>query len=259
MSHDRPDLYSLFEQYMQTIAIQSDRLYVLGDLFEVWIGDDCVNLTDGSAKLYLDVIALFKNYADNQGELFFIHGNRDFLLSRDFEAATGGQLLEEPTILAFANQRVALMHGDSLCTDDVSYQEFRTMVRNPQWQSEFLSLTIEKRLEIAMGLRQQSQQAQSEKSNEIMDVNTQQVVAFLEQHNIDTLIHGHTHRQATHSIQLASREAQRVVLSDWGEQGFYLSINESKVDQQAENQAYDQDSKQTMNKDTLDISEIYFS
>ncbi len=231
---------------MQTIAIQSDRLYVLGDLFEVWIGDDCVNLTDGSAKLYLDVIALFKNYADNQGELFFIHGNRDFLLSRDFEAATGGQLLEEPTILAFANQRVALMHGDSLCTDDVSYQEFRTMVRNPQWQSEFLSLTIEKRLEVAMGLRQQSQQAQTEKTSEIMDVNAQQVVAFFEQYNVDTLIHGHTHREASHLVQLTNRNAQRIVLSYWGKQGFYLSIKEPLTDEQPDDHGH------------LDVEAIYF-
>jgi UDP-2,3-diacylglucosamine hydrolase len=251
---------------MQTIATQSDRLYVLGDLFEVWIGDDCVNLTDGSATLYLDVIALFKNYADNQGELFFIHGNRDFLLSKDFEAATGGQLLEEPTFLSLAGQKVAIMHGDSLCTDDVSYQEFRTMVRNPHWQSEFLSLTIEKRLEVAMGLRQQSQQAQSEKTSEIMDVNSQQVVTFLEQHDIDTLIHGHTHRQASHTVQLNDRKAQRVVLSDWGKQGFYLSIDESTADEQIGNKAQNQTKHQTQNqtknqamtKAPLDISAIYF-
>jgi UDP-2,3-diacylglucosamine hydrolase len=225
LSHERPDLFALFEQYMQTIAIQSDRLYVLGDLFEVWIGDDCINLTDGSAKLYLDVIALFKDYSENHGELFFMHGNRDFLLSKAFEAVTGGTLLEEPFCININGHQVALMHGDSLCTDDVSYQEFRTMVRNPVWQTEFLSYPIDKRIEIAMGLRQQSQQAQSEKSNEIMDVNPQSVIEFFEKYEVNTLIHGHTHRQATHQLNANNKQVNRVVLSDWGLKGFYLSIN----------------------------------
>jgi len=225
LCQSRPDLFALFEHYMQKIAPKSTQLYVLGDLFEVWIGDDCLNESDTSTQLYFDVISLFKNYSDLHGELFFIHGNRDFLLAKQFEKLTGGQLLAEPFLASLAGKTIALMHGDSLCIDDVAYQEFRTMVRNPQWQKEFLSYPIEKRAEIAQGLRQKSKQAQSEKSNDIMDVSPSAVSDFFAQHNIDWLIHGHTHRQATHQLFLNDRVVNRVVLSDWGDKGFYLSID----------------------------------
>lgn len=225
----KPALFALFEHYMQNITIQSNQLFVLGDLFEVWIGDDCLDIESPNTQLYRDVISLFKNYSDHHGELFFIHGNRDFLLAEEFEKQTGGKLLREPYFLQLSGKKTALMHGDSLCTDDVDYQEFRTMVRNPQWQKEFLSLPMEKRIEIASGLRQQSKDAQVEKSMEIMDVNQQSVEAFFSQHDIDWLIHGHTHRQATHNFSVNNKKVKRVVLSDWGQQGFYLTIDNDGI------------------------------
>ncbi len=228
LSHSRPDLFALFEYYMQQIAVQSEQLFVLGDLFEVWIGDDCLQEKNGSAKLYLDVIALFKDYSVNHGKLFFMHGNRDFLLKKQFEEQTGGALLDEPHFITLSNKKVALMHGDSLCTDDTSYQQFRNMVRNPQWQNEFLSLPISKRIEIAMELRQQSKESQADKSAEIMDVNQQAVEDFFESNDIDWLIHGHTHRQASHDFSVGQKGRKRIVLSDWGQKGFYLSFDEKK-------------------------------
>ncbi len=227
----KPNLFALFEHYMQNIAIQSNQLFVLGDLFEVWIGDDCLEIESPNTQLYRDVISLFKNYSNHHGELFFIHGNRDFLLSEEFEKQTGGKLLREPYFLELSGKKTALMHGDSLCTDDVAYQEFRTMVRNPQWQKEFLSLPMEKRIEIASGLRQQSKDAQAEKSMEIMDVNQNSVEDFFAQNGIDWLIHGHTHRQATHELSVNDKQVKRIVLSDWGEKGFYLSAKKQCVDE----------------------------
>lgn len=218
---------------MQEYAPESKQLYVLGDLFEAWIGDDCLApeyaASNPNAALYQSVIDLFKNYADNQGELLFMHGNRDFLLGQRFEKVTNGKLLPEPSFVNWHDQKMALMHGDSLCTDDVAYQQFRGMVRNPAWQTEFLDYPMAKRIEIANSLREQSKQAQTEKSNEIMDVNQQAVEAFFVESKIDCLIHGHTHRQATHQLDIGGVAKKRVVLSDWGERGFYLAVTEQGI------------------------------
>jgi len=225
----KPSLFALFEHYMQKIAIHSNRLFVLGDLFEVWIGDDCLKIESSNTQLYRDVISLFKNYSDFHGELFFIHGNRDFLLADEFEKQTGGKILQEPYFFDLSGRKTILMHGDSLCTDDTSYQDFRSMVRNSHWQKEFLSLPMEKRIEIASGLRQQSKQAQTEKSMEIMDVNQKTVNDFITEHDVDWLIHGHTHRQAIHELTVNDKQVKRIVLSDWGKQGFYLSIDKKGI------------------------------
>jgi UDP-2,3-diacylglucosamine hydrolase len=233
LSCEREDLTTLFSKYMSDIAINSKKLYVLGDLFEVWIGDDCLASDDGLARdpknqtnyFYQSVISQFKKYSDNIGELYFIHGNRDFLLSNEFEKKTGGTILSEPFFFTNNDKKVALMHGDSLCTDDKEYQQFRTMVRNPAWQKEFLSLPKEKRVEIATGLREQSKDAQKEKTSEIMDVNQESVINFIKENNVDQLIHGHTHRQNAHYLKIANKKPMRYVLADWGKKGFYLELN----------------------------------
>jgi len=229
LCQSRADLFALFKHYMQTIAPQSNQLYVLGDLFEAWIGDDCLLSENKITKIYHETIVLFKDYSSQDGQLFFLHGNRDFLLGSDFEKRTGGKLLTEPHFTNLANKKIAFMHGDSLCTDDIAYQDFKKMVRNPQWQQEFLSLPIEKRVEIAGELRDKSKDAQAEKTTEIMDVNLQSVINFFRDNKIDWLIHGHTHRQANHSLEVDGRLVNRIVLSDWDKQGFYLSIDDSGV------------------------------
>lgn len=227
----RPELTRLFEYYMQNIAPKSNQLFVLGDLFEAWIGDDCLQEKQTSTQLYLNVITLFKDYANNHGKLFFIHGNRDFLLGEVFEKETHGEILSEPYLTTMTQKKIGFLHGDSLCTDDIAYQEFRRTVRNPQWQKEFLSLPMAKRIEIASGLRQQSKDAQAEKTAEIMDVNKESVEKFFIEYNVDWLIHGHTHRPAIHQLTINNKNVQRIVLSDWGARGHYLSINSNRVDE----------------------------
>ncbi|PHS19259.1 MAG: UDP-2,3-diacylglucosamine diphosphatase [Kangiella sp.] len=231
LSQDRADLTALFTQYMNDFATKSEKLYVLGDLFEVWIGDDCLanDINDEDSTFYQNVISQFKNYSDNIGELFFMHGNRDFLIGEMFEKATGGKILPEPFFFYHNDKQTALMHGDSLCTDDKEYQEFRAMVRNQVWQKEFLSLPKEKRIEIATGLREQSKDAQKEKTSEIMDVNQDSVIEFIRENNVDQLIHGHTHRQDTHHYEIGKNKMTRHVLADWGNQGFYLELNDCKI------------------------------
>ncbi len=222
----RPHLLALFEHYMREIAPQSQQLFVLGDLFEVWLGDDCLDADLADQKIYQSVVQLFQNYA---GDLFIMHGNRDFLLGEDFMKAAKAQLIAEPYIFSIMQQKTALLHGDILCTDDTDYQAFRKMVRNPDWQQDFLALPLDKRLQIASSLRQQSQQQQKQKSMAIMDVNQNAVVEFMQGQQIQLLIHGHTHRQATHRLTTQQGEAKRVVLSDWNEQGFYLSLDNEGI------------------------------
>jgi len=196
---------------------------VLGDLFEMWLGDDNIS------ALNQQVIEQFKHYTTHQGELFIAHGNRDFLLGENFTRQCGATLISEDFQLNWENRSICLMHGDILCTDDTGYQKFRTMVRNIKWQSEFLGVSITKRLEIAEGIRQQSKQAQKQKDVQIMDVNPQAVKDyFLEQH-CEWLIHGHTHREAKHRVDLGSgRYGTRIVLSDWGREGHYLELRNNQ-------------------------------
>lgn len=220
LCEEQPHVTALFEKYMQEFAPQSQQLFVLGDLFEVWVGDD------NKSPFNQNIIKYFKRYTQNHGKLFFIHGNRDFLLGDSFAQQCGAQLINEPYHLQWNNTHIELMHGDILCTDDVEYQEFRSKVRQAQWQNEFLSLNIEQRLNIVSGLREQSISAQQTKENDIMDVNASSVKGFFQTSQCDWLIHGHTHRQATHKIELANNKTGvRIVLSDWHNKGHYLELS----------------------------------
>ena len=231
LANNQPHLYSLFEYYMAEIAPEADQLFVLGDLFDVWLGDDCLAVNSAETEIYQNTVSLLKKYSNKNKSVYFIHGNRDFLLGEKFEHLTGGKILNEPYITALNGLNVALMHGDSLCTDDVAYQEFRKIVRDKQWQKELLSLPMQKRILIAEDVKNQSKEAQLDKSTEIMDVNHQSVRTFFEQNSVDYLIHGHTHRQATHSLDIGGKEVKRIVLSDWEDKGFYLSIANGLIDE----------------------------
>lgn len=224
LCEEQPHLLELFKHYMQTIAPQSDELYVLGDLFEVWVGDD--HHTDFNQQ----VIDLFADYGKQSRQLFFSHGNRDFLLGDDFANACHGKIIPEPHHLRWQDKQISLLHGDSLCTDDVEYQQTRVMIRNADWQNQFLSQTIDARLAFAAGARQQSKASQKEKSLDIMDVNKAAVEDFILLHQCDWLIHGHTHREGRHEINLKNgTTSSRIVLSDWGEQGHYLQLKQSQL------------------------------
>lgn len=232
LQQSQSHLSELFFYYMQNIAPSSEKLFVLGDLFEVWVGDD--HLTDFNQK----IIQQFNAYSSTHGELYVAHGNRDFLLGEKFARLTGAQLIEEPFELTWQDKKIYLMHGDVLCTDDIEYQKFRSMVRDPVWQKQLLEQPLEVRLKMAGDIREQSKQAQMQKVQDIMDVNQQAVATFFSDNQCDWLIHGHTHREAKHSIELSddsyndlqnSQMASRIVLSDWQQKGHYLTLDETQL------------------------------
>ena len=209
----RPEHSCALIDFCQQRINADDELYILGDLFDAWIGDDVGIIT------YADVIACFKQLTTNGTQVFFMAGNRDFLIGNEFSQATGVQLLVDPTVVTFEGQDVLLMHGDTLCTDDIGYQNFRSLVRNSRWQSKFLAMSPALRMQQATDFRQQSKAMTAMKSDEIMDVNLHAVTQVMDQHQVSLLIHGHTHRPQVHHLN----QGERVVLGDWGGHFDYLS------------------------------------
>ena len=211
----RPDLIRAFIDFLETTANGCKALYLLGDIFEAWIGDDYVE-----AELQPVLDALLKLSLNSQ--LYFQQGNRDFLAGTGFTRAIGAQLLDEQALVQLPCQQALIMHGDQLCTDDTEYQKFRTMVRSEQWQQQFLSKPIGERLQIAEYLRTQSKQQGQMKSSEITDVNLQAVQHAMDRAGVELLIHGHTHRPATHKVTLSHSTGCRIVLGDWDSSLWYL-------------------------------------
>ncbi|WP_271270365.1 UDP-2,3-diacylglucosamine diphosphatase [Aliamphritea hakodatensis] len=214
----RPDLTRALLTFLNSEAGECQQLYILGDLFEAWIGDDAI---PGDMQ---QVISALRDLHDQGTELFFQHGNRDFLVQQTFADLTGCTLLPEAITVDLPAGRALLMHGDQLCTDDHEYMEFRKLLRNPQWQDDFLSKSIAERLEIARQLRAASQNKNAEKSMTIMDVNPQAVAQAMTDADVSLLIHGHTHRPAVHE---EAQERRRIVLGDWDTQGWYLECTEA--------------------------------
>lgn len=209
----RPEHSCALINFCQQRVNAEDELYILGDLFEAWIGDDIGIIT------YADVIACFKQLTQKGTKVFFMAGNRDFLVGQAFSQATGIQILPDPTLAIFDDQKTLLMHGDTLCTDDVEYQKFRCLVRDPQWQSKFLAMSPALRMQQAAHYRQQSKEMTAHKSNDIMDVNPDAVTQAMDHHHVKLLIHGHTHRPQVHQLKIG----ERVVLGDWIGHFDYLS------------------------------------
>lgn len=213
----RPEISRLFFDFLQNTAIHADALYILGDLFEYWLGDDTL---DG--PLNQQVSLALRQLADSGAAVYFMHGNRDFLIATQFADACHAQLLTDPSLVDLYGTPTLLMHGDTLCTDDVSYLAFRAQVRDPQWQNQFLAQPLAARISIAQQARAQSESSKQEKATEIMDVNTVAVHETLRQHGYPRLIHGHTHRPAQHHIDIDDHHCQRWVLPDWYDKGGYL-------------------------------------
>ena len=225
LCHSRPAITALFIDFLRTTAVKAQQLYVLGDLFEYWAGDD-----DMADAHHAQVISAFKALADTGVQIFFMHGNRDFLIAEDFAQATGMTLLADPTLLTLYDERVLLSHGDTLCTDDTAYQAFRQQVRDPGWQQTFLQQPLASRKAYIENLRQRSEQEKSSKTESIMDVNEQAVADMLRAYAYPPLlIHGHTHRPAQHPLQVDGRDCVRWVLGDWYEQGSCLRLDATGV------------------------------
>jgi UDP-2,3-diacylglucosamine hydrolase len=212
----RPAITALFLDWLRTRVPAAEALYILGDLFEVWIGDD----DDGA--LGITVVGALRALVERGVPVFFLHGNRDFLLGKDFAAASGIQLLPESRVIDLYGTPTLLMHGDTLCTDDVKYQAFRAQVRSPQWQASTLAKPLSLRRMLARQLRDESQQATADKPPDIMDVNQEAVLDALRAHGVRHLIHGHTHRPAIHEFEFDAEPARRIVLGDWYVQGSVL-------------------------------------
>ena len=213
---ERPEHLEALKTLLAEHAGQADALYVLGDLFEAWIGDDDDTPFNQAA------IAAFRQFSDSGSKLYFMHGNRDFLLGEDFATACGGTLLEEGTIVDLYGTAAQLMHGDSLCTLDTEYQQFRAMARSPQWQQGMLSQPLEQRRAIAQGMRMQSQGKNANKAENIMDVTPEEVIKSMETAGVQHLIHGHTHRPDVHDVRLTDGTGKRWVLGDWGKLGWQI-------------------------------------
>jgi len=209
----RPEISASLIKFLQVRASTARRLYILGDLFEVWLGDD------DPAEAHQAVIDALHDLAASC-EIFFIAGNRDFLLGEDFAARAGITLLEEPHILQLEHSRVVLLHGDTLCTDDHDYQKFRAMVRDPAWISVMLAKSLTERQQLAARLRDDSKAAMKQKTSEIMDANEAAVGECFRASDADVIIHGHTHRPALHRYDANLR---RIVLGDWVGEPSFLS------------------------------------
>lgn len=222
LSEDCPQLCQLFVSTLQAWQGQIDSLFILGDLFEYWVGDD-----DDSAFLQ-DMLAAMQQFSRHT-PLYVMRGNRDFLLGEGFSRRSGAVLLEDPYLLEAYGQRYLLSHGDALCTDDTAYQQFRAMSRNPAWQAAMLARPLAERHAIAGQARMQSEAAKQQQGlSAITDVTEQAVLALLDQHDWPILIHGHTHRPACHAYQQGNKTSQRWVLTDWhGNQGGYLRLDEN--------------------------------
>lgn len=219
LAPERPQIIKLFERFIDEIAVDAESLYILGDFVEYWIGDD--DKASGLDQAFSSLHRLHR--ADTK--IYFMHGNRDFLISRKFAQQHHFQLVDDPMIESINGEPVLFMHGDTLCTDDVEYQKFRVMVRNPEWQRNFLDKPLKEREQIAKSLRETSRLATQNKSQDIMDVNQQAVIQTMAERSVATLVHGHTHRPGIHSLEINHQPARRIVLGDWYKKGSYLSIN----------------------------------
>ena len=217
-----PNTTSAFFNFLNRYACQAKQLFLLGDLFEYWAGDD-----DLDTPYHLDIISALKALSDTGTEIFWIAGNRDFLIGERFAHATGSHLLDDPSIIEVAGRKILITHGDAQCTDDLSYMTFRSMVRQEQWQKDFLALPLLQRKQIIEGLRANSQMEQKEKTTEIMDVNPEAIRNLFDKNETKIIIHGHTHRPGLHHYE----EGVRYVLPDWecdlenqNERGGWLEI-----------------------------------
>jgi len=219
LTGERQVITDLFIDFLKKRASHADALYILGDLFEVWPGDDMIQPD------YMDSITAMKNLTDSGIPIYIMRGNRDFLMAAQFAEVSGASLIEDPTVINLYGSPTLLMHGDTLCSDDVDYQKFRQMVRNPSWQAEFLALPKEERIAMTTKYREVSKEEMSKKNMDIMDVNQTTVESVMQEHNIQQLIHGHTHRPAVHDFSLNNKKMKRIVLGDWFEQGSVLECD----------------------------------
>jgi UDP-2,3-diacylglucosamine hydrolase len=222
LAPEAPAIAARFTGFLERLRGRAQALYILGDLFEMWIGDDELD-----TPFHASICAALRGLAESGTRVAIMHGNRDFLLGPDFMSACGAEFLADPSRIDLFGTPTLLMHGDSLCVDDQPYQDFRRKVRAPAWQREFLALPIERRQAIARQYREDSRDAQQQKSMAILDVNPEAVLDALRESGCPRMIHGHTHRPALHSHEVDGTARERWVLPDWSGAGGCLVCDAS--------------------------------
>tara|TARA_R110002012_G_scaffold9100_1_gene41768 strand:+ start:759 stop:1532 length:774 start_codon:yes stop_codon:yes gene_type:complete len=230
LSSDTPELNQGFYRYLEHTALGAEALYILGDLFDAWIGDDLLDATQHPLNhIAQEVIKRLHTLSNDGTAVYLMHGNRDFLLGERFAAACQATLLGDVEEVELQGVAALLLHGDSLCTQDDAYMAFRQQSRDPEWQAQMLALPLEQRLELAKSLRLQSGEANANKADAIMDVTQQEVITLMERHGVATMIHGHTHRPKVHTLSVEDVPATRYVLGDWdSEHGWDIVIERSE-------------------------------
>lgn len=217
--HDtRPQITQAFFAFLRSLQ-GVEALYILGDFFDAWIGDD------DDTPLNAEVAAELKQLSQRGTRIFIMHGNRDFLLGEAFAAQAGASMLPERCVIDLYGQPTLLLHGDELCTGDRDYIAFRSQVRSPQWQAQILAQPLAARRILAAQLREKSQAMNSLKAEDIMDVSQEEVIRVMQDAGVTRLIHGHTHRPARHSLQLGDKAAERIVLGDWHHSAWALTAS----------------------------------
>lgn len=219
-----PEVTRGFYRFLQERARQAEHLYILGDFFDYWIGDD------DDEPLGPEVADNLKQLSDSGVNISIMHGNRDFLLGEDFARRAGARIIADPSVIDLYGRKALLLHGDSLCTGDTSYMAMREQFRNPDWQAQILAQPLLVRRALAEQLRQKSKTMNSVKADDIMDVTPEVVVELMAAHHVDLMIHGHTHRPQVHSLEVNGKPAQRMVLGDWHEKGWCIVADENRIE-----------------------------
>ena len=222
LDKDRPKVIRYFIDFLNNLESDIESLYILGDFVEYWVGDD--DPGDGLEEVFSSI-----KKKSNSIPIYFMHGNRDFMISEKFCNHHGMKFLKDPTKIKLHGKKILLMHGDTLCVDDIEYQKFRTMVRSPLWQNEMLKKSLEERINLAKMLRAKSLSETGTKDEVIMDVNNDEVISQLKKYNVDMIIHGHTHRPNIHKVISENKECKRIVLGDWYDKSFILRISDGEI------------------------------
>ena len=219
----RSDTVDYFLKFIKDRSATLEKLYILGDFVESWVGDD--DPADG----VIDAFEILKSIS-KQTKIYFMHGNRDFMISSNICVKYGMELIEDPTLINLHNRRILLMHGDTLCVDDIKYQEFRQLVRKKSWQRQMMQKSLEERLMIANKLRNKSINETTNKDEFIMDVNEEEVKKCFVRSGAEMIIHGHTHRPMIHEVEIDKQKHKRIVLGDWNTKSHIFILNKKNTE-----------------------------
>lgn len=224
LHESRPQITRAFFQFLDEKTKDAEALYILGDFFDAWIGDD------DDALLNTQVASVLNKLSKRGTQIFLMHGNRDFLLGKKFADDAGARLIDEGTVINLYGHPTLLLHGDDLCTGDKDYINFRQQVRSVQWQQHILAQPIAARRALATQLREKSQSMNSLKAEDIMDVSQDEVISVMRKAGVKRLIHGHTHRPERHALMLDGTAAERIVLGDWHDKAWVITATAKNIE-----------------------------